>query len=195
LESGFEGAKVWGVLVIYAPVSTDGASLWEYAYGRGWDDVRVLSDADVLLRAVRAGKVEVVLANSLIGMARSSLEFVAMLKDFVVHKTVLIVPGRINTSGVSSKVFLDVLDSIAEFKRVATVEAIHEGLAAAKARGIKLGRPRTLDAYHGDVARLRAQGLSGRGIARALGLPVGSVFGILRHLSDNSASSGAASQY
>jgi DNA invertase Pin-like site-specific DNA recombinase len=182
LESGFEGAKVWGVLVIYAPVSTDGASLWEYAYQRGWDDVQV---PDVLIRAVRAGKVEIVLASSLIGLARSSLELVAMLKDFVVHKTVLIVPGRINTSSVSSKVFLDVLDSIAEFKRVATVEAIREGLAAAKARGTKLGRPRTLDAYREDVARLKAQGLSGRGIARALGLPVGSVFGILRHLSSS----------
>jgi DNA invertase Pin-like site-specific DNA recombinase len=177
------------VVVIYAPVSTDGASLREYCMRRGWDDVRVVSDVDVLMRAVRAGKVEIVLASSLNGMARSSLELVAMLKDFVVHKTVLIVPGRINTSSVSSKVFLDVLDSIAEFKRVATVEAINEGLAAAKARGIKLGRSRTLDAYREDVARLKAQGLSGRGIARALGLPVGSVFGILRHLSDNSASS------
>jgi DNA invertase Pin-like site-specific DNA recombinase len=115
-------------------------------------------------------------------MARSSLELVAMLKDFVVHKTVLIVPGRINTSSVSSKVFLDVLDSIAEFKRVATVEAINEGLAVAKARGVKLGRPKTLDAYREDVARLKAQGLSGRGIARKLGLPVGSVFGIIGQL-------------
>jgi hypothetical protein len=81
LESGFEGAKVWGVLVIYAPVSTDGASLWEYAYQRGWDDVRVLSDADVLLRAIRAGRVEVVLANSLSGMARSVPELVAVLRE------------------------------------------------------------------------------------------------------------------
>ena len=85
--------------------------------------------------------------------------------------------------------FLKTLDAIEEFKHTAAVEAIHEGFAAAKARGIKLGRPRTLDAYREDVARLRAQGLSGRGIARQLGLPVGSVFGILRHLSDNSASS------
>jgi DNA invertase Pin-like site-specific DNA recombinase len=176
------------VVIIYAPASTDGASLRQYAYQRGWDGVRVLSDADVLLRAIRAGRVEVVLANSLSGMARSVPELVAVLREFVSRKVVLIIPGRINTS-VSPQVFLKTLDAISEFKHSAAVEAIHEGFAAAKRRGVKLGRPRTLDAYREDVARLRAQGLSGRGIARELGLPVGSVFGILRHLSDNSASS------
>jgi DNA invertase Pin-like site-specific DNA recombinase len=82
-------------------------------------------------------------------------------------------------------VFLKTLDAVEEFKHAAAVEAIHEGFAAAKRRGIKLGRPRTLDVYREDVARLKTQGLSGRGIARTLGLPVGSVFGILRHLASS----------
>jgi DNA invertase Pin-like site-specific DNA recombinase len=174
------------VVIIYAPASTDGASLRQYAYQRGWDGVRVLSDADVLLRAIRAGRVEVVLANSLSGMARSVPEVVAVLREFVSRKVVLIIPGRINTSE-APQVFLKTLDAIEEFKHAAAVEAIHEGFASAKARGTKLGRPRTLDAYRGDVARLKAQGLSGRAIARELGLPVGSVFQILRQLSSSSA--------
>jgi DNA invertase Pin-like site-specific DNA recombinase len=173
------------VVVIYAPASTDGASLRQYAYQRGWDGVRVLSDADVLLRAIRAGKVEVVLCSTLNGLARGSLELLATLKDFVAHKVTLIIPDRIDTSKVPSKVFLDVLDALEEFKRAATVENIAVGLARARRKGIRLGRPRTLDAYREDVARLKAQGLSGRGIARQLGLPVGSVFGILRHLSSS----------
>jgi DNA invertase Pin-like site-specific DNA recombinase len=156
---------------------------------RGWEDFAVVSDVDVLIRAVRAGKVEIVLCSTLNGMARSSLELLATLKDFVAHKVTLIIPDRIDTSEVSSKVFLDVPDALEEFKRAATVENIAVGLARARRKGIRLRRPRTLDAYREDVARLKAQGLSGRGIARALGLPVGSVFGILRHLSDNSASS------
>jgi DNA invertase Pin-like site-specific DNA recombinase len=176
------------VVVIYAPLSRDGAPLWAYCTQRRWDDVRVLKDAGELTRLVRLGRVEVVLANSLIGLGRSVPEVVAVLREFVSRKVVLIIPGRINTSA-SPEVFLKTLDAVEEFKHSATVEATNEGLAAAKARGIKLGRPRTLDAYREDVARLRAQGLSGRGIARALGLPVGSVFGILRQLSDNSASS------
>ena len=149
---------------------------------RGWDDVQVVSDADVLIRAVRAGKVEIVLASTLNGMARSSLELVAMLKDFVVHKTVLIVPGRINTSSVSSKVFLDMLDALSEFKHSAAVEAIHAGLNRARRRGVRIGRPETVNAHREDVARLRAQGLTGRAIAKELGIPSSTVFKIIGQL-------------
>ena len=120
-------------------------------------------------------------------MARSVRSSWPCSGSLLAGQVVLIIPGRINTS-VSPQVFLKTLDAISEFKHSAAVEAIHEGFAAAKARGIKLGRPRTLDAYREDVARLKTQGLSGRSIARELGLPVGSVFGILRQLS----SSGAA---
>ena len=167
------------MVIIYAPLSSDGAPLWAYAAQRGWDDVRVLKDAGELTRLVRLGRVEVVLANSLIGLGRSVPEAAAMLREFVSRKVVLIIPGRINTSE-APQVFLETLNAIEEFKHSAAVEAIYEGFASAKARGTRLGRPRTLDAHREDVARLKAQGLSGRGIARALGLPVGSVFGMLR---------------
>ena len=53
------------MVCLYAPISADGASLREYCMRRGWEDFAVLSDADVLLRAVRAGKVESVLASNL----------------------------------------------------------------------------------------------------------------------------------
>ena len=95
------------MVIIYAPASTDGTSLREYAYQRGWDGVRVLSDADVLLRAIRAGRVEVVLANSLSGLARSVPEVVAVLREFVSRKVVLIIPGRINTSRGAASVSQD----------------------------------------------------------------------------------------
>jgi hypothetical protein len=52
------------VVVIDARTPFD-SSLWEYALNRQWDDVRVVSDAEVLMRAVRSGKVEVVLVSSL----------------------------------------------------------------------------------------------------------------------------------
>jgi hypothetical protein len=42
---------------------------------------------------------------------------VQALREFVAHKVTLIVPGRgIDTSKVSSKVFLDTLDAVSEFK-------------------------------------------------------------------------------
>ena len=49
------------------------------------------------------------LASSLNGLGRSVAELVEVLREFVVHKVVLIVPdSRIDTSKMPSKVFLDV---------------------------------------------------------------------------------------
>jgi rRNA-processing protein FCF1 len=147
-----EGAKVQGVVVIYARVKSD-TSLWEYCVRRGWDNLRVVSDARELMKAVRAGKVEIVLCSTLSGMARSTSQLVQVLKEFVAHGVALFIPSAgIDTSKVSSEVFLGLLDDIDEFKRSVAVERINAGLAAAKARGIKLGRSRTLDAYREDVA-------------------------------------------
>jgi DNA invertase Pin-like site-specific DNA recombinase len=150
---------------------------------RGWEDFAVLSDAEVLMRAVRAGKVEIVLAFSLNGLARSTLELVRALTEFVTRKVTLIIPGAgIDTSKVPGKVFLDTLDAISEFKHSAAVEAIHAGLNRARRRGVRLGRPSTVNAHREDVARLRSQGRTGRSISRELGIPSSTVFKIIGQL-------------
>jgi DNA invertase Pin-like site-specific DNA recombinase len=84
----------------------------------------------------------------------------------------LIIPARIDTSKLSSKAFLNVLDAIEEFKHAAANESIRAGLAAARKRGVRLGRPETDNAHRGNVARLRARRLTGRAIAKELGIPV-----------------------
>ena len=43
-----------------------------------------------------------------------------------------------------------------------------------------LGRPVKVDGYRGDVARLRAQGLTGRAIAKELGIPSSNVFKLIK---------------
>jgi hypothetical protein len=57
------------------------------------------------------------------------------------------------------------------------------GRARTQARPLKAtsdgGRPTTLNAYCEDVAKLRAQGRSGRAIAKELGIPAGSVFKLI----------------
>ena len=74
---------------------------------RGWEEnVHVVTDLDALIRLVWAGKVEIVLSSHLNGLGRSLYQLVQVLRDFVA-KVALVVPGRINTSSVSSKVFLD----------------------------------------------------------------------------------------
>ena len=113
-------------------------------------------------------------------MARSTSQLVQVLREFVAHGTVLIIPSAgINTSKVPGKVFLDALDAIEEFKHSAATERIHEGLDAVKARGVRLGRPETVSVHRENVARLRARGLTGRAIAKELSIPSSTAFKII----------------
>ena len=75
--------------------AADSNPLWDYAVQRGWEEnVHVIPDLDELIRLVWAGKVEIVLASSLKGMARSVPGLVRVLREFVAHKVTLIVPGQ-----------------------------------------------------------------------------------------------------
>ncbi len=60
--------------------------------------------------------------------------------------------------------------AMAEFERSLIRERVVAGLAAAKDRGVTLGRPATL-----EVQRLKHTGLGIRAIARQLGMPPASV--------------------
>jgi DNA invertase Pin-like site-specific DNA recombinase len=91
---------------------------------------------------------------------------VQLFREFAARKVALIIPSSgINTSG-APEVLLEVLSWIAAFKHSIAAERIRAGSAAAKARGVKLGRPVKIDAHRGDIARLRVQGLTGRAIAK-----------------------------
>ena len=169
------------MVVIYAkgPASN---SLRDYALNRGWGEgIRAISDAAALLRAVRSGKVEIILASNLNGLARSSLELVELLREFVSRKITLIIPNQhIDTSKMPRQAFLGILDAIEEFKRASATQNIRQGLVAAKKRGVRLGRPQTVNAHREDVKRLRARGLSGRAIAKELGIPSSTAFKLIK---------------
>ena len=99
------------------------------------------------------------------------------------HNTALVVPEQgIDTSEDSSagELQLNVLAAVAQFERRIIVERINAGLAAARERGAKLGRPRTLDRHVSSVAKLSKRGMSGRKIAAKLNIPAGSVFAVLK---------------
>ena len=116
-------------------------------------------------------------------LGRSLSHLVQLLGEFAAHKIALIVPGQgINTSSSNpaSALLLNVLGAIAQFEHSIIVERVNAGLAAARRRGIKLGRPGTLSVHHEAVAKLRAQGRTGRAIAKELGIPSSSVFKLLR---------------
>ena len=83
----------------------------------------------------------------------------------------------------SGKLMRTIMAGLAEFERDLIRERVKSGLAAAKARGVRLGRQhgqRPSDKKAKKVLSLHAEGLSYRLIARNLGLSKNTVMDIVR---------------
>jgi DNA invertase Pin-like site-specific DNA recombinase len=159
-------------------------TLWEFARLRGWDehdDVTATAQLEELMRLAGTGKVSIVLAASLNGLASTVPELIAVVREFIERGIRLVVPNaKVDTSAMPRQRMLKFLDNISEFHHMVTTENIREGLARARKAGIQLGRPHSVNPHRDDVVALREQGLSGRKIAKALGIPSSTVFKILR---------------
>jgi putative DNA-invertase from lambdoid prophage Rac len=67
------------------------------------------------------------------------------------------------------KMIFTVLGAVAELERSLITERVRAGLRNARAKGKKLGRPKS-DVDSSEIRRLRAKGASWRTIARNLGI-------------------------
>jgi DNA invertase Pin-like site-specific DNA recombinase len=190
-------------VILYTRVSTDKQNhdsqlqeLREYATRRGWTDVEEISDTisgaksarkglDQLMKLVRRGKVDVVVCFKLDRLGRSLSHLAQLIDEFTSHRAALVVPAQgIDTSegNPAGKLQLHILCAVAEFEREIIRERVNAGLAAAKKKGIKLGRKPTLDEHRGDIAQLISQGMTCRAISAYLDIPLGSVFQVSRQL-------------
>jgi len=139
---------------------------------------------------VRKGRVDIIAIYKLDRLGRSLQHLAQLIGELKTHRTALVSTSQgIDTSesNSASRLQMNVLLAVAEFERDAIIERINAGLAAARDRGVKLGRPRTLDSRRADVAKLMKRGLSGRKIANELKIPVGSVFAVMRAVDRNAA--------
>ena len=172
------------VMIVVFAGGKDANALWEYARMRGWDehdDITATSQIEELLRLAGMGKVSIVLAASLNGLASTVPELIAVVREFIERGIRLVVPNaKVDTSAMPRQRMLKFLDNISEFHHTVTAGNIREGLARARKAGIQLGRPHSVNPHRDDVVALREQGLSGRKIAKALGIPSPTVFKILR---------------
>jgi len=86
-----------------------------------------------------------------------------------------------DTSSAQGRLLSTLLASIAEFERELIRERVNAGLAKARRKGIKLGRPRLRrdhDKQAKTIRRMRSDGQSYRQIATALGRSVSDVYRI-----------------
>jgi DNA invertase Pin-like site-specific DNA recombinase len=129
---------------------------------------------DRLLADCRRRRVDVVLVYRYDRFARSLRQLVNALEDFrCLGIDFISLHEGVDTSTANGRLVFGIFASIAEFERELIRDRVRSGLAAARAKGKQLGRPRvTVDAAR--VAILRAQGRSWREITVEMGISKGS---------------------
>jgi DNA invertase Pin-like site-specific DNA recombinase len=140
---------------------------------------------DKLMADVRRGKLDVVVCFKLDRLGRSLPHLAQIVGELTTHRVALICPSQgIDTSGMNpaSQFQLNILMAVAEFERSIIQERVAAGLEAARARGVKLGRPDKLSKHREAVAALLKEGRPVRAISRELGLSVTSTFRIVKSL-------------
>ena len=164
-------------VVIYARVSTDNQThdsqldeVRSYCQRRGWGGAEEITDVasggkcsreglDRLMAQIRRGRVGTVVVFRLDRLARSLSHLAQMLAEFQAHRTALICPGQgIDTSNTNpaAQLQVNILAAVAQFERELIVERIKAGVAAARARGVRLGRPAKQHRRSPEVLRASA---------------------------------------
>lgn len=139
-----------------------------------------------IMEACRRGEIDTVVVYKLDRLGRSASAAIRMVLDmddmgvaFVSVSQPVLSLGRDNPF---RKTMLAAFAEIAQIERESIVERTKEGLRAARARGVRLGRKRVhSDRTAREVFRLRAEGLSLRKIGRLTKIGSASVHYILQH--------------
>jgi len=172
-------------VALYARVSTlNGqqpemqlSELREYASRRGWNIVGEYVDEGIsgskesrpqlnrLMADVHRRKFEIVLVWKIDRFGRSLKHLVNALADLDAYGVAFVsLRDNLDLSTPSGRLMFQIIGAMAEFERALIQERVRAGLRNAQARGVRLGRPRTVvDAD--QIVRLRASGASWREIS------------------------------
>lgn len=198
---------------LYARVSTTNGQnpgmqldeLRAYCVRRGFDIAGEFVDAgisgskerrpqlDAMLAACRKRKADAIVVYRYDRFARSLRQLVNALAEFdALGIHFISLHESVDTSTPNGRLVFGIFASIAEFERELIRDRVKSGIARARLRGKKLGRPRVnVDAA--KIAALRASGLSWPKIAAELGLSVGTVYQAAQRLSKIPAKNASAS--
>jgi len=136
-----------------------------------------------ILALAQARKIDVILVTELTRWGRSMVDLVHSLQALQAWNVSLIAQTglQFDLATPQGKLIAGVMATLAEFERDLLRERVKSGLAAAKARGKRLGRAegqRPSDRHATKVLRLLAAGRSYRSVARELDLSKNTVAAI-----------------
>lgn len=199
---------------IYARVSTKAGSqnpdmqlreVRDYCQRRGWEiageyvDTGVTGareerpELDRLLVQCHKRRVDAVVVYRYDRFARSLRQLVSALEEFrALGIEFISLHEGVDTSTPNGRLVFGIFASIAEFERELIRERVRSGLAAARARGKRIGRPRKiLDAA--KIVQLREKGTPWRAIAAQFGVSVGTAYSVAQSRSKNACHGESAS--
>ena len=127
--------------------------LQAYAKSRNWTIVKeaeeVASGAakkrplrEELLQMARTRSIDAILVQALDRWGRSVQDLVLTMAEFESLGVAFVVPGHIDMTTPTGRMLAHFLGAVAEFERELIRERVRSGLAYAKAKGKRLGRPR-----------------------------------------------------
>jgi DNA invertase Pin-like site-specific DNA recombinase len=174
-------------IALYARVSTDGqnpevqlAALRAHATQRGWEIVEEFVDhgfsgakerrpaLDRLMKAIWTGQFQAVLVWRFDRFARSVKHLLTALEQFrALNVHFISLQEQFDTSTPIGHAMFTIIGAMAQLERDIIRERVKAGLAQARAKGVRLGRP-TVRIDPAALALLQDQGLSLPEIARRL---------------------------
>jgi DNA invertase Pin-like site-specific DNA recombinase len=161
--------------------------LRDYASIRGWvvvgeyvdvasGAVRSRPELDRMMTEVKRGGIDVVVCWAFDRLARSVRHLCEIAEELEARNVDLVsFQQALDTSTPSGRFTFHILAAVAEFERDMIRERVRAGMAAAKARGRRLGRRKIPMKQQNQIRHLRAGGMSFRKIASAVGVSVGTV--------------------
>lgn len=174
-------------IALYARVSTDGqdpevqlATLRAHATQRGWEILEEFVDhgfsgakerrpaLDRLMKAIWTGRFQAVLVWRFDRFARSVKHLLTALEQFrALNVNFISLQEQFDTSSPIGHAMFTIIGAMAQLERDIIRERVKAGLAQARAKGVRLGRP-TVRIDCAEVAQLQGQGRSLPEIARQL---------------------------
>jgi DNA invertase Pin-like site-specific DNA recombinase len=181
-------------VALYARVSTDSQTtenqllqLRAVAERHGWTVVTEYVDKgvsgakgrrerpqfDALLNGVARREFDMIAAWSVDRLGRSLQDLLGFLLELQSKRVDLYLHQQaLDTSTPMGKAMFQLCGVFAELERSIIQERVKAGLERARAKGVTLGRPRTLPKVEAKIRALAAQGMGKGKIARTLGIGV-----------------------